>query len=76
MLGAVYGKQRRLQEALNVLARAEAIDPSITQIYINRGGVYELQGNAAAAIKEYQHALAVDPGNQAARLWRWHALGQ
>ncbi len=65
-LSAVYGKQRKLQEALNVLGRAEAIDPNIPQIYINRGGVFELQGNPAAAIKEYRHALAIDPANQAA----------
>jgi tetratricopeptide (TPR) repeat protein len=66
-LSAVYGKQNKLEEALNVLAQAEAIDAEIVQIYVNRGGVYQLQGNNAAAIAEYQHALAIDPSNRSAR---------
>jgi tetratricopeptide (TPR) repeat protein len=66
-LSAVYGKQRRTEEALNVLARAQQIDPAITQIYLNRGAVYEILGNTAAAIAEYRRALAIDPANRAAR---------
>jgi hypothetical protein len=66
-LGAIYGKQRKVSEALDVLAQAEGIDPGIAQIYVNRGGVYELQENPAAAIREYQRALAVDPSNHLAR---------
>ncbi|MGA3188711.1 MAG: tetratricopeptide repeat protein [Bryobacteraceae bacterium] len=66
-LSAVYGKQKKLDEALKVLASAEAIDPHIVQIYVNRGGVYELLGNRAAAITEYQRALALDPTNHSAR---------
>jgi len=66
-MSAVYGKQNKLEEALNVLAKAEAIDPGIAQIYINRGGVFQLLGNNAAAIAEYQHALAIDPSNRSAR---------
>jgi tetratricopeptide (TPR) repeat protein len=65
-LSAVYGKQRKMQEALNVLERAEAIDPAIAQIYLNRGGILELMGNSAAAVKEYQRALSVDASNHAA----------
>jgi Tfp pilus assembly protein PilF len=49
-----------------VLARAETIDPGIAQIYLNRGGIYEILGNHAAAAKEYQHALTVEPGNHTA----------
>ncbi len=66
-LSAVYGKQRKFDEALAVLQQAETIDPGIAQIYVNRGGVYELLGNSAAAYKQYQRALAVEPSNRAAR---------
>jgi tetratricopeptide (TPR) repeat protein len=66
-LSAVYGKQNKLEEALNVLAQAEVIDPGIVQIYVNRGGVFQLLGNNAAAIAEYQHALAINPSNRSAR---------
>jgi Flp pilus assembly protein TadD len=66
-LSAIYGKQHKTTEALNALERAERVDPGITQIYINRGGVFEILGNIPAAIKEYQHALAIDPANRSAR---------
>jgi protein O-mannosyl-transferase len=66
-LSSVYGKQNKLDEALKVLAQAEAIDGGIAQIYVNRGGVYQLLGNNPAAIEEYQRALAIDPSNRSAR---------
>jgi len=66
-LSAIYGKQRRTTDALNILARAQALDPGIAQIYVNRGGIYEILGNKLAAIKEFQHALAIDPSNSTAR---------
>lgn len=66
-LSAVFGKQNKLDEALKALARAEAIDPNIAQIYVNRGGVYTILGNNAAAVKEYRHALDIDPSNRTAR---------
>lgn len=66
-LSAVYGKQRKLDEALQTLTVAQQIDPGIAQIYINRGGVYELLGNPSAAVREYQHSLRIEPDNKAAR---------
>ncbi len=66
-LSSVYGKQRKFDEALKVLAQAEALDPGIAQIYVNRGGVYTMLGNNGAAFNEYRRALAVDPSNRAAR---------
>jgi Tfp pilus assembly protein PilF len=66
-LSAIYGKQRRTTEALNVLARAEAADPGVGQIYLNRGGVYEILGNYEGAIAEYRRAATIDTSNRAAR---------
>jgi Flp pilus assembly protein TadD len=66
-LSMVYGKQKKFDEALQELSLAEAIDESIPQIFANRGGVYEMLGNRASAIKEYQHAVTLDPSNRQAR---------
>jgi tetratricopeptide (TPR) repeat protein len=66
-LSAIYGKQHKLQEAFNVLKRAEQLDPSIAQIYLNRGGIYEIMGSNPEAVEQYRRALVVDPANRAAR---------
>jgi Flp pilus assembly protein TadD len=66
-LAAVDGKQHKLDEALQALAEAEAIEPGMAQIYVNRGGVYELMGNGPGATKEYEHAVQIDPANRSAR---------
>jgi Tfp pilus assembly protein PilF len=66
-LSAVYGKQRKFDDALVELAVAETLDSSIVQIYVNRGGVYEMMGSRVEALKQYQHALTLEPSNQTAR---------
>ena len=66
-LAMVYGKQRKLDQALNALAEAERADPSLPQIFLNRGAVFELRGDPAGAAEQYRHALAIDPTNRAAR---------
>jgi tetratricopeptide (TPR) repeat protein len=67
LLGAIYGKQRRLDEALQALDQAEKIDAGLPQIYLNRGGVYTLLGNKDAAIQSYRRALQIDPTNRVAQ---------
>jgi tetratricopeptide (TPR) repeat protein len=66
-LSAVLGKQKKFDKALEVLDSAEAIDPGIAQIYVNRGGVYEMLGNYNGAAQQYQHALKLDQANHGAR---------
>jgi len=66
-LSAVYGEQRKLDEAVRALDTAQAIDPGIAQIYVNRGGVFELQGNGVGAAAQYRRALSLDPANRTAR---------
>lgn len=66
-LSAVQGKQHKFDEALQALAQAEALDPGIAQIYVNRGGVYEMRGDRPSAITQYKQALALDPANRVAR---------
>jgi protein O-mannosyl-transferase len=66
-LSAVYGKQKKFDDALKQLEVAEALDSNIVQIYVNRGGVYEMLGRRDDAVKQYQFVLKVDPSNRAAR---------
>ena len=66
-IGMVYGKRGRTREALDALAEAEKINPNFMMTYLYRGNVYATLGDRAAAAREYQHALAVNPSSQAAR---------
>lgn len=66
-IGMVYGRHGRSQEALQELAEAEKINPDYDMTYVYRGNIQELAGDKASAAREYQHALALNQGNQAAR---------
>jgi len=66
-IGMVYGKRGRTQEALEALAEAEKINPRFMMTYVYRGNVYASLGDRAAAAREYQHALVVNPASEAAR---------
>lgn len=66
-LGMVYAKSGDKDDALRELALAEQYDPNFEMTYVYRGGVYELGGDNTTAIREYQHALAINPSNSAAR---------
>ena len=66
-IGMVYAKSGQKDDALRELALAEQSDPNFEMTYVYRGGVYELGGDKATAIREYQHALAINPSNSAAR---------
>jgi tetratricopeptide (TPR) repeat protein len=66
-IGMVYAKQSKWPEALAALAQAERIDPTFDVTFLYRGNIYEAGGDKAAAAAQYQHALALNPLNQAAR---------
>ena len=66
LLGAIFGKQGEMQRALEALNHAETIDAGIPEIYVNRGNVYAITGDLAAATAQYQRALAINPSSQAA----------
>lgn len=63
LLGAIYGKQGQMPKALDALAEAEKINPSLGEIYVNRGNIFLLSGDHDAAVREYRRALALDPAN-------------
>jgi protein O-mannosyl-transferase len=66
-IGMVYGKRGRTQEALAALAAAETVDPRYEMTYVYRGNVYEKAGDLVSAVREYRHAVELNPANQAAR---------
>jgi len=66
-IGLVYARQSRWPEALAALAQAEKLDAGYAMTYCYRGGVRAATGDFAAAVAEYQHALALDSTIQVAR---------
>jgi tetratricopeptide (TPR) repeat protein len=66
-IGLVYARQARWPEALEALAQGEKLDSTYAMIYCYRGGIRAATGNFAEAVTDYQHALALDPGNQTAQ---------
>jgi enediyne biosynthesis protein E4 len=58
-------KLNRVEEALDYLTRAAAIDPQSSEIRLSRGRALERLGRLAEAEKEYQQAATNDGGGQA-----------
>jgi Tfp pilus assembly protein PilF len=66
-IGMEYGKIGRYPEALEALQKAQDSNPRFAMTYDYLGNIHAAQGNAAQAIADYQHVLALDPNNQPAR---------
>lgn len=62
-LGLEYLKQGKLPDAMDTLNKAIQNDPRFANSYMYRGKVYELQGDTADAVKDYQRAVELDPTN-------------
>jgi tetratricopeptide (TPR) repeat protein len=67
LIGMVYGKQGKKEEAFAALAQAERANPGFAMTYVYRGNVDEVSGDLGSAAQEYQHALQLEPTNEAAR---------
>jgi tetratricopeptide (TPR) repeat protein len=52
---------RENQKALEALAVSEKLDPSFVMTYVYRGNVFVQMGDRAAAAREFNRALAIDP---------------
>lgn len=63
----VYGDHAQWSEAMEALAAAEKIDNTYAPIYDYRGNVYLSTNRFAEAVREYQHALELDPGLESSR---------
>lgn len=67
-IAAVYAKHQHVPEALQQLSEAQKLDPNFDVTYLYRGNIYQMAGDRASAVREYQHALALNPQNQPARV--------
>jgi tetratricopeptide (TPR) repeat protein len=52
---------------MDALERAEKIDPSFASTYAYKAIIYVNTNRPADAVREYQHALALDPELEPAR---------
>jgi tetratricopeptide (TPR) repeat protein len=66
-LASVYARDGRLQEELEALNRALALDPKRPDIHLARGRALRKVHNPDAKM-EFQKALNLDPGSQEARI--------
>jgi tetratricopeptide (TPR) repeat protein len=60
----------RYREAIEVLDRGVALDDTIPSLYTNRGAAYAGLGLDDPALRDFTHALQLDPANANARIQR------
>jgi tetratricopeptide (TPR) repeat protein len=60
-LGRLYGRSRRLDEALRVLGEADSLSPGDPRVLNNLGTAWWSKGDTARAAALYEHALDADP---------------
>ena len=65
-IGMVLAKQKRYDEALAELDKAQQHAPGLAAIYAYRGNIYFAQGQFAKAVDEYKQALGIDSENRMA----------
>lgn len=63
-IAMVYAKRQRWAEALDALATAEKVNPNYPHIYVYRGKIFLAQNQLEPAIREFEHALRLQPDNQ------------
>lgn len=67
ILGEALRRGGRRQEAERALRDAIEADPDIPDAYVNIGVLHASSGDKAEAARRFRQALAIDPGNAAAR---------
>jgi protein O-mannosyl-transferase len=66
-IGYIHAKRSAWQEAMQAFDTAERLDPRFAITYMYKGQVRLATNQPAAAIAEFQHALALDPSLAPAR---------
>ena len=59
-IGYIYAKRSQWAEAMQAFNTAEKLDPKLAITYMYKGQVYLATNQAAAAVPEFEHALALD----------------
>jgi Tfp pilus assembly protein PilF len=67
-LGVLFSGDREFDRALNLLGRAATAAPRNAGIWNNIGAALREQGHGTEAVAAYQHALAIDPQHQGAKI--------
>lgn len=67
LIAMEHAKDGHLPQALALLDRAAAIDPSFEITFLYRGNVYALMGERQKAAADFRRVLALNAGNAAAR---------
>lgn len=62
-LGALLTDAGQVEEAVDHLLAAQKLDPLTIAVYLNLGIALEKGGNEVDAIRAYERALQIDPGN-------------
>jgi tetratricopeptide (TPR) repeat protein len=57
----LYAKEPRYQKAIGYLESAKLVAENNTDIWVTTGEIYEAQGNASAAIFNYNRAVYINP---------------
>jgi tetratricopeptide (TPR) repeat protein len=64
LLGAIYTRQKRYDEAVNQFNQALGIDPKFSPAKLDLAEVKLLQGKYAEAVNEYEALKALDPESE------------
>ena len=59
-IGYIYAKRSQCTEAMQAFNTAEKLDPKLAITYMYKGAGYHGDQSAAAAVAEFEHALALD----------------
>jgi Tfp pilus assembly protein PilF len=67
-LGVLFSGDREFDRALTLLRRAATVAPRNAGIWSNIGAALREQGHGSDVVAAYQHALAIDPQHQGAKI--------
>jgi len=70
LLGLMEAQAGNVELGLELLAKAEAVNPDVAFLYNNRAGIYKLNGDPAAALEDCDRALKLNPRFTEAQLNR------
>jgi tetratricopeptide (TPR) repeat protein len=60
----VYIKMDKMDDAINELKEAIALEPDNAKLYSNLGMLYDSQGDSEMAMEQYSKALEIDPADR------------
>lgn len=67
LIGMIYGKQGKREEAMQAIEQALKIEPNNDMAYLYRGNLHFIANEAAQAKADYELALHYNPRNEVAR---------